>query len=154
MGRERGRGWTILERDLVQCSGQWLQQSLSTSLDDPCFAFCNADQLSHRKVFTVHGLKNISIKNLLLFKFIDWNGSTKHETEMYMQHLSRAWIYSVTDTICLWMFKDQINVQLDFLPGCPGQWPLELAVATGWQTVSPRGLKPNWLLHRIASQPS
>ena len=48
------------------------QQSLSTSLDsDPCFAFCNADQLSHRKLFTVHGLENIPNKNLLYVKFID-----------------------------------------------------------------------------------
>ena len=38
------------------------QQSLSTSLDDPCFAFCNPDQLSHGKVFTGHGLKNIPIQ--------------------------------------------------------------------------------------------
>ena len=75
------------------------QQSLSTSLDDPCFAFCNPDQLSHRNVFTGHGLKNIP------FKFKDHN-------DKMLRKQRCAWIYSVTETICLWMFKDQIRVHI------------------------------------------
>ena len=82
MGREMNNlGEKILSNVLVND-----QQSLSTSLDDPCFAFCNADQLSLGKVFTGHGLKNIRIKFVQIHNY--QNGSTKRETNKGVHAMS------------------------------------------------------------------
>ena len=61
-----------------------------------------------------------SASNFSKVIFIKMAAQNVRQTKVYMRCQSRAWIYSVTDTICLWMFEDQINVHLDSLPGCPG----------------------------------